>query len=89
MKGLNLSRSSVLSLRKAAVILGGFVLTLSLGAAAAVAKERKTQPRQAEFYAYSAPAAPDARPAAHAGGCFVTLTAAEAARGMRHWRPGC
>ncbi len=66
-------------------------MALILSLSPAAGGERKTHPRQNDFYAYSSAPASETHAAApvHGSGCFVTLTAAEAARGVRHWRPGC
>ncbi len=62
-----------------------------VGAAApSAAHEKKARPHHGDFYATTNEL--DARvnrPDPASAGCFVTLTAAEATKGIRHFRPNC
>ncbi len=78
---------------RGAMTLAGFVaVALLCDLSPAAAAHRQSQHRQRDFFAYSGADHPSMQadpPASNGGGCFVTLSAMEATKGIRHFRAGC
>ncbi len=86
------------SIRKAKRITGKTALAgliavaLLSGLSPALAGHWHKQQRQRDFFAYAGSDRPSLHldpPTSNAGGCFVTLSPMEAAKGIRHFRGNC
>lgn len=74
-----------------ALVLIGTIACLTLPASEVLAKDRigKSHGHEREFYALSNVGEAVDHTAVHHSNCFMTSTAAEAARGIRHWTGAC
>ncbi len=74
-----------------ALLVGTAFATFLGGSAPALAGQRHNNERQSDYYAYAGSDDATAQPVnlTHGGGCFVTLSPTEAARGIRHFREKC
>ncbi len=83
------------SIRKTTVMTafaGLIVVALLSDLSPALAGHRHKQQRQRDFFAYAGSDRTSLQldpPTSNAGGCFVTLSPMEAAKGIRHFRGNC